>query len=339
MTHPDPDNDPPPAPPLSPPDPRTLDRVAAFDRFYARRLASSELALREASPVAATELRVLRAIADAADLSAAELARALGLDQGYLSRMLRSLEESGMIERGPSPDDARRLRLTLSGRGREVLDRLDTLQRDRITRELASLPGPDQDRLARSMTVVRRLLAQAGRGGTPSDQAAARPPADADIVLRPPECGDLGWVVERHGAVYDREFGWGTRFEALVAAVVGDFARDRDPARERCWIAEIQRERVGSVFLVRHRERPGVARLRLLLVEPHARGLSIGSRLVRACNDFAREAGYHTITLWTNDPLQAARRIYEREGYRLVEEAPHDLFGDGLTGQHWELEL
>lgn len=158
-------------------------------------------------------------------------------------------------------------------------------------------------------------------------------------ILRPHQPGDMGWIVHRHGVLYHQEYGWDERFEALVAEVVAHFIQEYDPERERCWIAELDGEIVGSVLLVRHPDRPGVARLRLLLVEPRARGLGIGSRLVRECNDFARRAGYRTITLWTNSILDDARRLYEREGYRLVREEPHELFGAGLVGQDWELEL
>jgi GNAT superfamily N-acetyltransferase len=164
-------------------------------------------------------------------------------------------------------------------------------------------------------------------------------PETASFTLRPPEPGDFGWVVARHGALYATEYGWDQRFEGLVARVIADFVEHYDPQRDKCWIAEYRGDKIGSVFMMAHPDRQGVAQLRLLLVEPAARGFGLGGRLVSECTKFGRAAGYHTITLWTNSVLLSARRIYEAAGYRLVEEAPHDLFGEGLTGQTWELTL
>jgi GNAT superfamily N-acetyltransferase len=191
---------------------------------------------------------------------------------------------------------------------------------------LGELPPAGQRRLIGAMSQITELLGQRGVAGEP-------------YLLRPPRPGDLGWVVHRHGILYAEEYGWDESFEALVAEIVASFARTRDPKRERCWIAEREGENVGSVFLVAHPERDGVAKLRLLLVEPSARGLGIGRRLVAECIRFARQAGYHTITLWTNDVLVSARRIYEAAGFHLVAEEPHHSFGHDLVVQTWELKV
>ncbi|HEX6939929.1 MAG TPA: bifunctional helix-turn-helix transcriptional regulator/GNAT family N-acetyltransferase, partial [Longimicrobiales bacterium] len=225
-----------------------------------------------------------------------------------------------------SPRDGRRHLLALTDRGREAFAALDAASSAEVEGLLRGVAEAEADRLVGAMRTIERLL-----GGSPGSQEP--------VVLRPPRSGDLGWVVQRHGELYAREYGWDMTFEALVAGIVADFVRNYDPERERGWIAERGGENVGSVFLVKHPEREGVAKLRLLLVEPSARGLGIGTRLVGECTRFAREAGYHTITLWTNSVLHAARRIYEREGYRLVEEEPHHSFGHDLVGQTWELKL
>jgi DNA-binding MarR family transcriptional regulator/ribosomal protein S18 acetylase RimI-like enzyme len=297
--------------------------VRRFNRFYTRKIGVLEEGLLK-SPFSLTEVRVLYELAHRDKPTAAELARDLGLDGGYLSRILRGFEGRGLIGKQPSEADARQSLLELTEEGRRVFAPLDARTNEEVGALLANLPVPEQRRLVEAMHAVERLL-----GG--------RPEARTPYLLRPPQPGDMGWVIYRHGAVYAQEYGWDERFEALVAEVVTQFLRANDPKRERCWIAERDGENVGSVFLVKQSDE--VAKLRLLLVEPAARGLGIGRRLVQECVRFGRRAGYRLITLWTNDQLHAARHLYEEAGFRLVREEPHNHFGHGLVGQTWELAL
>lgn len=312
------------------------ERVAAvrrFNRFYTRRIGVlDEGHLR--SPYSLGEVRVLYELAfwhgvDGVEPTATELARELALDPGYLSRMLRGFEQRGLLARSPSPTDGRQSNLRLTAAGQAAFAELDTRARDDVATTLSALGDADQQRLLEAMRTVEALLGRPLAGDARSRSS----------LLRPPHAGDFGWVVARHGALYAAEYGWDDSFEALVARIVADFVEKQDPRRERCWIAECDGVNVGSIFLVKHPERPGVARLRLLLVEPSARGLGIGRRLVDECTRFARQAGYHTVTLWTNSVLTSARRIYEAAGYSLVHEAPHHSFGHDLVGQTWELTL
>jgi DNA-binding MarR family transcriptional regulator/GNAT superfamily N-acetyltransferase len=307
--------------------PAPLDRhvhdVRRFNRFYTRRIGVLEARLLH-SPFSLAEARVLFELAQRERPEAAELARNLGLDPGYLSRILRGFRRRRLLASRPVAGDGRRRELGLTAAGRAAFDELDRRSRSEVGGMLASLSSPDRARLVEALGAVERLL------GAPA------PPAPP-VRLRGPAPGDLGWVVQRHGAVYAEEYGWDERFEALVAGVVAEFVQRFDPVRERCWIAERDGEKVGSVFLVRHSEE--VAKLRLLLVEPGARGLGLGSRLVAECVAFARTAGYRRITLWTNDVLHAARHIYQTAGFRLVRREPHRQFGSGLVGETWELEL
>ena len=301
-------------------------RVAAvrrFNRFYTKRIGVLHEGLLR-SPFSLTEARVLYELAEREGVTATELGRELGLDAGYLSRILRRFGERGLIRRTPSQADGRQHHLWLTERGRAAFLPLDEASRAEVGGMLAALSESQQRGLLDAMVTLERLL-----GGGPL--------SETPCVLRRHRPGDMGWVVHRHGLLYAQEYGWDERFEALVAGIVAQFALHHDPRRERCWIAERGGESLGSVFLVEESEQ--VAKLRLLLVEPRARGLGIGTRLVEECEAFAREAGYRTIRLWTNSVLHAARRIYERAGYRLVHEEPHHSFGHDLVGETWELQL
>ena len=302
-----------------------VEAVRRFNRFYTRQIGLlQEGVLR--SPFTLTQARVIYELAHHGETTATHLGEELGLDAGYLSRVVRGFRKHGLIERRPSPSDGRQFLLTLSNAGRSAFAALNADSRSEIAAMLGELAEPDQDRLMQAMQTIETLL-------------GAPPEHRVPYILRPHRSGDLGWVVHRHGVLYNREYGWDERFEGLTAEVVANFVRDYEPKRERCWIAEREGENVGSVFVVKHPEREGVARLRLLLVEPRARGLGIGKRLVQECTRFARQSGYRAITLWTDSVLSAARRIYEQEGYRLVHEAPHAYFGEGQIEQTWELAL
>ena len=302
-----------------------IEAVRRFNRFYTRQIGLLQEGLLR-SPFSLTEARVVYELAHHEETTATHLAQELGLDAGYLSRILRAFERRGLIEKRPSASDRRQQLLTLTGAGEEAFARINTASRSEIEAMLNRLTEGDQGRLVGAMTEIEGLLGAGAEHRVP-------------YILRPHQPGDMGWVVHRHGVLYNREYGWDETFEALVAGIVAGFIRNLDAKRERCWIAERGGENVGSVFLVRHPEREGVARLRLLLVEPGARGLGIGRRLVQECGRFARQVGYKAITLWTNSVLDSARRIYEAEGYRLVREEAHHSFGADLVGQDWDLTL
>ncbi|MDQ3637012.1 MAG: bifunctional helix-turn-helix transcriptional regulator/GNAT family N-acetyltransferase [Actinomycetota bacterium] len=303
-----------------------VDAVRRFNRFFTRRIG----VLREGllhSPYSLAEARILFEIAhrDLA-LTASDLSRELGLDPGYLSRMLARLEQQGFVEKVRSETDARRRFLSLTPEGKEAFSSLDARSREEVSEMLEDFPESDQRRLLEAMRTVQGILDRS-KGFKFSEP----------FFLRQHEPGDMGWVVHRHGVLYAKEYGWDERFEALVARIVADFVDGYDPARERCWIAEMGGEIVGCVFVVRASDT--VAKLRLLLVEPEARGLGLGGRLVEECIRFARSRGYEKLTLWTNSVLGAARRIYEEHGFELVEEEEHHSFGKDLVGQNWELAL
>ncbi len=304
-------------------EPDPVPAVRSFTRFYTRRIGLLNGSLLE-SPFSLSEARVLYEIANRDRVSASDLTEELGLDPGYLSRMLKSLEARDLVDRVPAPDDGRRRELRLTAAGRLAFAEIDEGSRRQVGELLSSLPAIDRLRLVEALKTVESLLGGSARSSEP-------------YVLRPHRPGDMGMVASRQGALYASEYGWDETFEALVAEIVAAFIRNFDPKRERCWIAERNGEMLGSIFLVRDSDE--IAKLRLLYVEPAARGLGLGRRLVAECLAFARTCGYRKVTLWTNDILHAARHIYQAEGFRLVSEEPHHSFGKDLVGQYWELEL
>ncbi|MDQ3996360.1 MAG: helix-turn-helix domain-containing GNAT family N-acetyltransferase [Gemmatimonadota bacterium] len=304
-------------------------QVRRFNRFYTRLVGALDEGHLHSS-FSLAETRVLYELAHGEALTATELGRDLRLDAGYLSRILRGFVRRGLVERAPSPTDARRSLLQLTPKGRSTFDDLDTRASEVVAHVLQPLVDRQRRELLDSMRAIQTLL---GRPATDPQRQ------QVPFVLRPHRPGDMGWVVHRQAVLYAQEYGWDERYEALISRIVADFIDRFDPRRERCWIAERDGESVGSVFLIKHPERVGVAQLRLLYVERHARGLGVGRRLVSECTHFARQTGYKAITLWTNSVLTSARKIYEAEGYRLVREEPHHSFGHDLVGQIWELEL
>ena len=302
------------------------DRVAAirrFNRFYTRRIGLLNDALL-GSEFSLAEMRVLWELAHDEHATASWLREQLGMDAAYLSRILRSFRERGLLRTAPADHDARIRRLQLTEKGRRAFAPLDRRSGEEVRATIAALSGGNQDRLVHAMRAIESLL-EDKRG----DSGA--------FAVREPRPGDFGWVIHRHGAIYAQEYGWNTGVEALTAEIVAKYLRDYKPEREHCWIAERDGEILGCVFLVERSA--SVAQLRLLLVEPSARGMGIGSELVAQCMRFAQAAGYRKITLWTNSILHSARHIYERAGFKLVRSAKHRSFGRALVGQNWELSL
>lgn len=303
-----------------------VEAVRRFNRLYTRRIG----VLREGllgSPFSLTEVRVLYELAHRQGPAAADLARELGLDAGYLSRILRRFQKRGFLARRPAEHDRRRSLLTLKPAGHRALAPLEERSRTEAAALLSPLATADQALLQDALATVERLL-----GGTEA------PPRDPrEVVLRDLRPGDAGWIAHRHGVLYAREWGYDQRFEGVVARIMSDFVLRSDPAGERCWVAEWQGSMVGSVLLVR-RSRT-VAKLRVLLVEPGARGLGVGRRLVAECVRFARDAGYRKITLWTHQSLRAARHLYQQAGFRCVGAVRNRSFGQDLVDETWELDL
>ena len=292
-----------------------------FNRFYTNRIGVLREGLSQ-SGFSLTQARVLYELANRKDTTATELGAALDLDAGYLSRILRAFERQGLLTKAQSATDRRQSILRLTGAGRAAFAPLDAAAHEEAERLLSRLSDTDQEALLSSMRRVEALLGE---------------PSTVSWTTRPPLPGDLGWVVQRHGALYAAEYGFSEKFEALVARVAGDFLTQHDPARERCWIVEQEGVRLGSVFLMRASD--DIGKLRLLIVEPTARGRGIGRQLVATYIAFARDAGYRRLTLWTNDILLAARGIYRAAGFRLIASAPHNDFGPAIVGEDWELDL
>ena len=304
-----------------------IDAVRGFNRLYTRRIGVLQHGYLR-SPFSLAEVRVLYELAHRQPTTATELARALDLDAGYLSRILASFARRGMLHRARSDRDGREQLLSLTRDGRDTFAPLEAAAREQIGALLEQLPQRQQQRLVAAMHAIGALLGEPEAESEPGKQA---------LVLRQPEPGDMGWVVERHGAIYADEYGWDAHFEALVASIVAKFVDHFDPERERCWIAERHGERVGCIFLVKATNT--VSKLRLFLVEPDARGLGIGKQLVDECIRFAREAGYRKMRLWTQSNLLAARHIYARSGFRMIASDPHHSFGFDLVSETWELRL
>lgn len=300
-----------------------VETVREFNRFYTQKIGVLGGGLL-GSDYSLSEVRVLYEIAHRPDTVASDLVRDLGLDPGYLSRILSAFTKRGWLKRERSRSDARKSHLKLTPKGRKMFDALDRRARDQISDLLAPLQPEQQQRLHGHLQGVQALLSHAKR-------------EMQDVMLRGHRPGDMGWIIQRHGALYAGEYGWNEEFEALVAEICAAFIRKLDPSCERCWIAERNGTPVGCVMLVRHSRT--VAKLRLLLVEPSERGTGLGRRLVAECIEYARRAGYQTMTLWTQSILTAARRIYEAAGFRLVKSEPHTSFGAKLVSETWELSL
>jgi DNA-binding MarR family transcriptional regulator/N-acetylglutamate synthase-like GNAT family acetyltransferase len=301
---------------------RQIEAARRFNRFYTQRIGVLDDGLLD-SPFSLTEVRVMYELAHRRGIAAADLARELGLDKGYLSRILQRFRAKGWLARSIADHDGRRHVLALTAAGRRAFAPLERRSQRQVRAMLSPLAAPERQRVIEAMRTIERLLGA---------RAYASP-----VVLRRHRPGDIGWVVQRHGEIYAREYGWNEEFEALVADIAAKFIRNFDPARERCWIAERDGTRLGCIFLVAQDR--SIAKLRLLLVEPEARGLGLGRRLIDACVAFARKAGYRRIVLWTQDNLDAARHLYAMAGFRRTSAKAHRSFGKDLVAETWSLRL
>jgi DNA-binding MarR family transcriptional regulator/GNAT superfamily N-acetyltransferase len=297
--------------------------VRAFNRFYTRKLGVLDQHLGQ-SPFSLSEARVLYELAHRDDLAAKEIGIELGLDPGYLSRIVQSFDEKGLITRRPLPADRRQYQLSLTAKGRQTFAKLNLSSQNEVAAMLAQLSAGDATRLTQAMATIEAVL----------DPRRSQPAA---FMLRSHRVGDMGWVISRQAAAYAADYNWDISYEALVAEICAQFIKNYDAAREHCWIAEVGGEPVGSIFLVKATD--AIAKLRLLQVEKKARGLGVGRALVEQCIQGARERGYSKMTLWTQSILLAARGIYQNAGFKLVKEEKHHSFGADLVGETWELDL
>jgi DNA-binding MarR family transcriptional regulator/GNAT superfamily N-acetyltransferase len=301
-----------------------IDAVRRFNRFYTRKIGVLRKGYLD-SPFSLPEARVLYELDRRKNATASDIAAALDLDQGYLSRLLQQFEKRGLVTRTASKEDARRSHLSLTARGKKAFAPLDVRSQHDAVDLLTRLPDAEQQRIVSAMATIE------GLSGEPAEKAKS-------YILREPRTGDFGWIVARNAELYWQEYRWGWPFEGICAQIVADFINKFDPKKERCWIAEMNGENVGTVMLVKD-DKPGVARLRLLLVDPKARGLKLGGRLVDECVKFARKAGYKSMTLWTHENLTAARAIYAKAGFTLTSSEKKKSFGQKVVAEYWDMRL
>jgi DNA-binding MarR family transcriptional regulator/N-acetylglutamate synthase-like GNAT family acetyltransferase len=306
----------------------SVSAVRRFNRFYTRQIGVLRKTYLD-SPYSLGEMRVLYELAQNDRLTASDIARALDLDAGYLSRLLRNFEKRGLISRKTSKKDARQSHLALTARGRKLFAPMEERSQRDAGAMLDKLKPAQQSRIVAAMTSIETLL---------TNGQTAKFDAKPSYTLRDPQAGDFGWIISRHAELYMQEYGWGEPFEGLCAQIVADFVNNFDAERERCWIAELNGENVGCVMLVKD-DQPRVARIRLLLVDPKGRGLGLGAKLIDECVRFARAAGYAKITLWTHSVLTAARHVYEKAGFTLTSSEPRHTWGKDVVAEFWDLNL
>ncbi|NKF49006.1 GNAT family N-acetyltransferase [Shewanella sp. WXL01] len=301
---------------------KTVYEVRSFNRFHTKLVGALDEGLL-ASNFPLVQVRILFELANNENLAAADLIERLSIDRGYLSRMISALSQQGLINKAPDAKNKKRIVLSLSDSGKAIFDQLDSASSREIGELISTLSRQERSELVSALRKVRRMLGEQ--------------PSKREYSLREPKPGDMGWITHRQGLLYNNEYQWDWKFEALVSQIVGNFVVNFNPEYERCWIAEMNGEVVGSVFIVR--ESDTTAKLRLLYVEQAARGLGLGQKLVDECISFSRTKGYQRIELWTNSVLHSARKIYEAAGFKLIKEEPHHSFGQDLIGQVWALDL